>query len=390
MKNSILKVISAILTAVFLAGTVIAAPTPTINNQAKNTETKPAETTAEKTETTETKETESKSEKSPTDYTGQWVCNHATDTMDVKARITENTITVYIQFKNIDLGLWGDNAMFLYWSGTYTPPAKEGKHTWTSNTLISKDNKPLLASSDTTKAFTYENGKITFPMSLTFFGETASGTITLVPFVTDKVTKAELGYSVINVNENSLGELELHAITEIKNTGNTNLYLDYGTFYFLEDGVIIKEDNYVKGYPQIVKPGNSGYYCTMVSIDKPEKTAEYSLSVSLEAFTAYVEEIALESYDAKLKEDYFGDIHASVKVKNSFDAEITPTVVAILFDENENPIDVLEKEYEKIPAKSTKLIETYDWDNLRNLKLSDVATAKVFCYIPQNQNNLDW
>lgn len=391
MKNSTLKVISAILTAVLLAGAVIAAPTPTTNNQAKNTETKPAETTAEKTETTETKETESKPEKSPTDYTGQWHWKYNNENGDVKVRITENTVTVYLHVMNRDMGILGNEQMALYWHGTYTPPTKEGKYTWTSKSLLKEEELPLFATKEPTKTFVYENGEISFPLKLTFAGETIDNTIVLVPYTADNGSACEKGHVSFTVEENSLGGVDLHAIVEIKNTGTTDLYLDESTFYFCdEEEVILKEDKYVKAYPKIVAPGDSGYYYADTILENVDDVESFYLMWDLNIYTNRTAIAYLETYDAELTEEYFGGVEASVKVKNPIDQEINPTVVVVLLDKDHNPLDVMTKSYETIPANSTKRIEISNWYQPKNIALDDVVYYKAFSYVADDQYNFNW
>ena len=378
--KKILNTISALLAAITLATTVFAAPMPTVQKNTEKAETKAEETAPE-----------IAPEKSPTDYTGKWHWKYNHEKLDVKVRITENTVAVYLHIMNTDMGIFGNERAALYWYGTYTPPTKEGKHTWTSKTLMTDEDLPLFATNETTKTFVYENGEISFPLKLTFAGETIDNTIVLVPYTADDGSACEKGYVSFTVEENSIGGIDLHAIVEIKNTGTTNLYLDESTFYFCDqEEVILKEDNYVKAYPQIISPGNSGYYYADTTLENVEDVENFWLMWDLNIYTNRSAIAYLETYDAKFTEESFSGVEASVKVKNPTDQEIKPTVVVVLLDKDHNPLDVMTKTYETIPANSTKRIELSNWYQPEGIVMEDVVYYKAFSYIADDQYNFDW
>ena len=59
-----------------------------------------------------------------------------------------------------------ENTTSVYWSGTYVEPElKDGTYTWTSKNNISKNESPLVASSDDSKTFYYANGVISYESS---------------------------------------------------------------------------------------------------------------------------------------------------------------------------------------------------------------------------------
>ncbi|MHA7984406.1 hypothetical protein ACX9R5_01255 [Rathayibacter sp. CAU 1779] len=60
----------------------------------------------------------------------------------------------------------GGTTTSLYWAGSVTPPdTATNTFTWTSNNDTSKTENSLLASSDPTKVFTYDNGVIRYPVA---------------------------------------------------------------------------------------------------------------------------------------------------------------------------------------------------------------------------------
>ena len=213
----------------------------------------------------------------------------------------------------------------------------------------------------------------------------------MVPYTADDGSACEKGYVSFTVEENSIGGIDLHAIVEIKNTGTTNLYLDESTFYFCDqEEVILKEDNYVKAYPQIISPGNSGYYYADTTLENVEDVENFWLMWDLNIYTNRSAIAYLETYDAKFTEESFSGVEASVKVKNPTDQEIKPTVVVVLLDKDHNPLDVMTKTYETIPANSTKRIELSNWYQPEGIVMEDVVYYKAFSYIADDQYNFDW
>lgn len=106
----------------------------------------------------DTKTTATTEEQTPTDLTGTWH-SEENDGSYQEAIITENAIEIN----------WvsdGGKTKSLYWAGTYTAPTEyTQKYSWISKNDTEKTDSALLASSDETKEFTYENGKISYEAS---------------------------------------------------------------------------------------------------------------------------------------------------------------------------------------------------------------------------------
>lgn len=90
----------------------------------------------------------------------------------------------YIDDEKIELFWVTDNgeSYTLYWSGTYTVPSSAAKeYEWISVNDKTKTNSALMASTDETKRFSYQNGEIKY--EVTAFGQTKE--VILVPTETD-------------------------------------------------------------------------------------------------------------------------------------------------------------------------------------------------------------
>lgn len=96
----------------------------------------------------------------PPDLTGQWeMVNKEIGEYAAyqTATITDDTITIY--------WVTGDTKA-LYWAGTFTPPTTADEpYTWESANDTEQTSSALLASSDATKVFTYQDGQLSFDAS---------------------------------------------------------------------------------------------------------------------------------------------------------------------------------------------------------------------------------
>ncbi|MCI7325232.1 DUF5067 domain-containing protein [bacterium] len=92
------------------------------------------------------------------DLTGVWVQVDAGDSYQ-KATIQSDTIEINW------IGTDGTSA--LYWAGSFTAPTTADEpYTWTSTNDTSRTSGALMASSDETKEFIYDDGKISYSVSM--------------------------------------------------------------------------------------------------------------------------------------------------------------------------------------------------------------------------------
>ena len=104
----------------------------------------------------------------PLDLTGEWTQSNknSEDSYQV-ATISGDTITIN----------WvsnGGDTKALYWAGSYVAPTEAtDSYSWESSNDTEQTDKAMLASSDATKAFKYENGVLSYEAS-------AMGTTTTV------------------------------------------------------------------------------------------------------------------------------------------------------------------------------------------------------------------
>ena len=97
----------------------------------------------------------------PPDLTGEWkqVNSNSEDSYQ-SATIADGVVEVY----------WvsdGGDTKSLYWAGTYEAPTAAGEsYSWDSQNDHDKTDMALLASGDDQKTFTYENGQISYEVSV--------------------------------------------------------------------------------------------------------------------------------------------------------------------------------------------------------------------------------
>lgn len=107
-------------------------------------------------ETTTTKKEE---KKEPLDLTGTWQCDPIDGTY-LKATISNDVI-------EIDWVFVEEDKSAIYWVGSYdAPTADTNEYSWVSNNDHEQTETSILASTDDTKEFTYNNGIISFAASM--------------------------------------------------------------------------------------------------------------------------------------------------------------------------------------------------------------------------------
>ncbi|WP_182515527.1 hypothetical protein [Curtobacterium pusillum] len=95
------------------------------------------------------------------DLVGEWKQNNSKSSDGwMSATITSTTITANFVTD-------GGDTVSLFWVGTYTAPGDAtSPYTWTSTRDKAATDSALLASTDDTKVFTYEDGELSFPVSI--------------------------------------------------------------------------------------------------------------------------------------------------------------------------------------------------------------------------------
>jgi hypothetical protein len=153
----------------------------------------------------------------------------------------------------------------------------------------------------------------------------------------------EITYTNATLHKDSIGSVWVNAIGEITNTGSANLYLSSGSID-LEDasGSLVEPIEMVSAYPEVISPGEKGYYFESTILD--DVAADSSLSVVLhpDIAKATVDKINFPVTELKLVDSKYGGLNATGRVENTgSEGESLLYVAVILYGENDTPLGVL-------------------------------------------------
>lgn len=96
----------------------------------------------------------------PPDLAGEWREQNGSDDSFHGVLISGDTIEIYWVSE-------GGSATSLYWAGSFTPPPDGSEpYTWVSENDITRTSAAQLASGESTKTFTYQNGILTYSASV--------------------------------------------------------------------------------------------------------------------------------------------------------------------------------------------------------------------------------
>lgn len=155
-------------------------------------------------------------------------------------------------------------------------------------------------------------------------------------------TAYEITWSGAKTYTDSIGTTWVQAITEIENTGSADLYLGSGA-YDLEDadGGLIKSSTMVSAYPDVIAPGEKGYFYEETTLDEPVD-GELTLLPRPSVDKAKVENIRYALSDLELSSDDFGNLKARGRVENTSSEASTMTyIVMVLKNAEDQPIGLM-------------------------------------------------
>lgn len=200
----------------------------------------------------------------------------------------------------------------------------------------------------------------------------------------EKKADYKLENAQATVYTDSINTKHIKVVASIKNTGNCNLYTSTcdvdienasGT---LEDTVSL-----VSCYPQVIKPGETGWYFENTLYDGTE-TKDLKAIFHEEVKEAKVDCIRYEISEVAVKDDEFLGVNVTGRVENTTDEdENLPYVAALLFDKDNTLIGVDFTILDDLKAKSKVGFKTTGLD--LEISASDVAKYEVYAYPNQIQ-----
>ena len=150
-------------------------------------------------------------------------------------------------------------------------------------------------------------------------------------------------YSNVETYVDSIGTAWVQAIVEVENTGTTNLFLSPSKFDFEdENGLLVASDSMVASYPQIIAPGEKGYYYDESLLDDSNRNTKLTLIPKLSIKAAYLDLVRLDVSELSIKTNSINTIEVTGRLENNTgDVVKGPYVAIILYDYYNKPIGVV-------------------------------------------------
>jgi len=195
-----------------------------------------------------------------------------------------------------------------------------------------------------------------------------------------RVSKYEMGTPSIDFWTNSIKTRWMKIAVPITNVGETNLYL--GSISIdIEDasGKLIQTVSYISGYPEYIKPGETGYYYDETTCDFTETNVK--VVPNLQIKKGINDMIRYDVVDVSINTDTYSGIKIIGRVQNNTNEKGTLVkVVANLFDKNGklicNCYTYLDNNLE---AGSKASFSTTPF-SFKDIKPEDVASYEIYAY----------
>ncbi len=197
---------------------------------------------------------------------------------------------------------------------------------------------------------------------------------------TNEETKYEMLDSQAYVWTDSINSKWIKMVVPVKNTGNTNLYLnDISIDIESSSGKLLDSKSYINGYPEVIKPGEIGYYYDETTINFTDTTVK--LVPHLDVEKAKFTPVRYNVSDIDITDtDYMGaKIVGRVENNTSSDGTLV-YVVANLFDADDKLISscfTILDDTLKAGAKVGFNMMPYSY---RDFKAEDVKRYETYAY----------
>ena len=197
------------------------------------------------------------------------------------------------------------------------------------------------------------------------------------PTASFKVTDQRL-----NVYRNRAEEFWGQVITAVQNTGDAPIYLQDSTFHITDaEGKSLASDTTVSAYPQIVAPGETGYYYaeTYLETESAEGlTLEFTPQVSVSAQQA----VAYTVENPDLQDSRYGGMELRVTLSNSTAQDTRHYCVAVLLFDAEGSL--LGQFYDvpsvKVPAGGSAVLELSSYMLPDTVTKAEIADYRILAY----------
>jgi len=198
-----------------------------------------------------------------------------------------------------------------------------------------------------------------------------------------KTVKYELGESTIDTWIDSIGSKWMKIAVPITNTGTADLYLDdISVDIETSTGTLLATKSMISGYPEYIKPGETGYYYTATSRDFTETNLKVVPHVNAEKATNDV--LRYKITDVSISADQYYGVKVMGRVENTTNKKGSmDKIAACLFDSNGKLICVAYTYLTDDLAVGAKVGFSMTPYAFRNFTPEDVASYELYGYPTQ-------
>ena len=197
------------------------------------------------------------------------------------------------------------------------------------------------------------------------------------PTASFKVTDQRL-----NVYRNRAEEFWGQVIAAVQNTGDAPIYLQDSTFRITDaEGKSLASDATVSAYPQIVAPGETGYYYAETYLETESAEGlmlEFTPQVSVSAQQA----VAYTVENPDLQDSRYGGMELRVTLSNSTAQDTRHYCVAVLLFDAEGSL--LGQFYDvpsvKVPAGGSAVLELSSYMLPDTVTKAEIADYRILAY----------
>lgn len=197
------------------------------------------------------------------------------------------------------------------------------------------------------------------------------------PTTSFKVTDQRL-----NVYRNRAEEFWGQVIAAVQNTGDAPIYLQDSTFHITDaEGKSLASDTTVSAYPQIVAPGETGYYYAETYLETESAEGlmlEFTPQVSVSAQQA----VAYTVENPDLQDSRYGGMGLRVTLSNSTAQDTRHYCVAVLLFDAEGKL--LGQFYDvpsvKVPAGGSAVLELSSYMLPDTVTKAEIADYRILAY----------
>ena len=205
------------------------------------------------------------------------------------------------------------------------------------------------------------------------------------PTEPELVSSYELGEILITTSQNSLGMNSLTLAIPVINTGNTNLYLGVSSVDIESaSGVLQDTIKRLSGYPEVLAPGETGYYYHDGLYDGKELSGLKAIP-HLKINPATIDMIRFNISDVQISDGAIGGAKIIGRAENNTSQEEPLIyVVANLFDSNKSFIGQAFTIMASIMPAGEKM--GFEMSMLTSdIKASDIASYEIYAFPHQLQ-----